>query len=400
MDEINASEDELASCLLNWIKADLSSRQEKFGSLFKLIRLQYVSVEYLLNTLRNDPLVKRNQDCRDLIDDVMHFHIKPEEIKKQPKRQGKQTTFLLTPRNSVESISMGESTTKENITQPSMHVSHASAVVLHGDKLFFFGGYPNPNNIVATTSIISFDGKNWKNEGNMNFARANASAVSIQDDIYVFCGESNGAYVNQTEKFNSGRCVGDQQKHSNYQRTHAASVAVGDNIYTIGGVFTQPTQVSHYNQQRHGVNQNAVVQVITTRINIKNGQRFDGNNLNHGRHSFGTCVLGSKIFVCAGINQTNQPINSIEVLDTTNIINNNNIPWTIVQQQIPLHLGKTSCVLIGADQMLVLGGSTDDLHCFDCTASKWKREITIGNRRKHTCNLQTATRGSKLLKLF
>nr|CAB3259452.1 kelch-like protein 12 [Phallusia mammillata] len=387
MDEINASEDELVSCLLNWTKADLSSRQEKFLSLFKLIRLQRVSVEYLVNTLRNDPLVKRNHECRDLIEEAMHFHLKPEGIEKQVKRQGKgkQATFLLTSGNSIEKISMDETTEMEEITQPPMHVSHNSAVVLHGDKLFFFGGF-NPNENVASNSIVSFDGSNWKKEGKMKYSRSNASAVSIQGDIYIFCGDGNGngGYVLQTEKFSGGRCVVDPQKQSNYQRIHATSVAMGDFVFTIGG-------------RNYSVNE------TTTRINIKDGEKFDGHKLNYRRYSFGVCVAGSKIFVCGGLDERigyiPKPVNTFEFLDTTNI--NNNTPWTIVQQHPPYQLGQTSALLFGDDQMLVLGESNDNLYCFDCTTSQWKLEIDTGEEMTNQqiiCKLGTATRGSKLFK--
>nr|CAB3259354.1 kelch-like protein 12 [Phallusia mammillata] len=277
----------------------------------------------------------------------MHFHLKPEGIEKQAKRRGQGDPFLLTPTNSIHEISMSTSMSVEEITQPIMHVSHASAVVLHGDKLFFFGGYNQDGN-AATTSIISFDGNNWKSEGNMNYARANASAVTLQEEIYVFCGESNGSYIRKTEIFSGGQCVEDQQIQSGYDRKCAATVAVGDNAFTIGGLYRYQTYTTYGNYTYIDK-----VQHNTTRIDIRNRQKFDGHNLNEGRHSFGTSMVGSKIFVCGGLNAKSQPVNSIEVLDTTNI--NNNTPWTILQQNPPCQLGQTSALLFGDDQMLVLG---------------------------------------------
>lgn len=50
------------------------------------------------------------------------------------------------------------------------------------------------------------------------------------DSVYVFCGESNRSFVNQTEKFNKGKCVADTQRNSPYNRISAGSVAVGGKL--------------------------------------------------------------------------------------------------------------------------------------------------------------------------
>nr|CAB3259570.1 kelch-like protein 12 [Phallusia mammillata] len=166
-DELNVEvEDVLFTALVNWTNHNLQARQESFLGLFSLIRLQFVTKVFLTNIIRKEKLVRDNMNCRDLVEDVLHFQIKPDTLEKQKPRSNNvyKKWFLLTPNSTVKTLQLKEDSSCDDVQTP-LHVSYQSAIVLHENKVVFCGGLSLTHN-KATTSIVSFDGEVWKGEGN------------------------------------------------------------------------------------------------------------------------------------------------------------------------------------------------------------------------------------------
>ena len=85
IEEILASDDletdeesDVFKFLLNWVGEDLKTRKDQFPRLFKLIRLQFIPINFLINTVRKNELVKQFDECRDLVEDTLASHLSPD----------------------------------------------------------------------------------------------------------------------------------------------------------------------------------------------------------------------------------------------------------------------------------------------------------------------------------
>ena len=77
-DDLETDESDVFIFLLNWVEEDLETRKDQFPRLFKLIRLQFIPINFLINTVRKNELVKQFDECRDLVEDTLAFHLSPD----------------------------------------------------------------------------------------------------------------------------------------------------------------------------------------------------------------------------------------------------------------------------------------------------------------------------------
>nr|CAB3259386.1 kelch-like protein 12 [Phallusia mammillata] len=384
------TEDVLFTALVNWTNHNLPKRQEAFPKLFGLLRLQSVTKQFLSNTVRKEKLVRDSTTCRDLVEDAMHFHIEPERFEKQQpriaQRKVNKRCYLLTPKNVVQSLQLKTSVPNSEemkglfanpqhmIVQPPFHISHLSAIVLHENKVMFFGG-AHPNNKLGTTSIISFDEQVWKLEGNLNFPRAKASAVSVKGAVYIFGGTSSKV-ENRTEMYVDGHCLHDMPKDLKNNRLLSCAVVIGGIIYLFGNneaTSYQPWQVENQFMfaPRNQFNIATTNQTSVDAINTQTNEWSIVAPLNFQRTSFTAATVGNTIYVFGGCKNNRQHFNTGEFLDTSF----DNPTWTLLPPA-PVELRTATSFLLSNEEIIVLGGRSNQLCCFSTRTHTWKDTFT------------------------
>ena len=63
--------------IIKWVNKDLDERKEDFPRLFKHVRLQFVGVDFLIESITENKLVVFFDNCRPLIEAALIFHIRP-----------------------------------------------------------------------------------------------------------------------------------------------------------------------------------------------------------------------------------------------------------------------------------------------------------------------------------
>lgn len=75
-DELNVnSEREVYEAVLAWVKHDVDSRQTLLSRLLARVRLAQLPPSYIATKVEREAVVRRDLDCRDLIDEAKNFHL-------------------------------------------------------------------------------------------------------------------------------------------------------------------------------------------------------------------------------------------------------------------------------------------------------------------------------------
>ena len=70
-DELNIrNEEQVYQAVMNWVKHDISERKSYLSQLLTHVRLPLLDTKFLVTKVGNDPLIKQDQVCRDLIDEA------------------------------------------------------------------------------------------------------------------------------------------------------------------------------------------------------------------------------------------------------------------------------------------------------------------------------------------
>jgi kelch-like protein 20 len=79
-DELNVrNEEQVFESVMKWINYNLKERKKYLSQVLEHVRLPLLSAKYLVTQVSNDPLIKQDQLCRDLIDEAKNYLLLPQE---------------------------------------------------------------------------------------------------------------------------------------------------------------------------------------------------------------------------------------------------------------------------------------------------------------------------------
>ena len=322
-------EKQVYEVVVNWVNKDLQNRKQHFPKLFKYVRLQFVPVKFVAETIRKNELVREFLDCRDLVEDAFFFHISPEMVKAEHPRlsykfEPDSVMFINASMNyqdifHVKTKSWSQKTTngwRVNI------VNNYCAVASKHSIHVFCGGVIDDQ---VTNAVVQFDGNEWKQIDSMIEARCGTAPLYYKNDLYVFGGEniwvnpfqnyghqqSSNNFVKSFEVFNSEWKIAGSLRSV---RSYACGETVNDKIFLIGG-FTINNGRRNYSKEPTS---------STDIYNVENGLWSNGPNLNVARAVFGSAVVNSIVYVLGGIGVGNSYLRNAEFLGTPSNV------WTTV----------------------------------------------------------------------
>lgn len=127
-----------------------------------------------------------------------------------------------------------------------------SAVVSYNSKIYVLGGFNNEGTVVGTTQIYDIETNSWSNGDPMPNARANHSAVVIDGKIYVSRGTTGNYNATWTVAgapaytliYNIASNSWSYTTNSDPAYSNASAVAVNDIMYILGGKSAYATPVN------------------------------------------------------------------------------------------------------------------------------------------------------------
>ncbi|XP_076447771.1 kelch-like protein 12 isoform X2 [Babylonia areolata] len=365
MDEVEAlvksdhlqvnSEEPVYHAVLDWVKHDEKNRLFWLPSLLRFVRLPLLSACFITDVIDNEPLIKGNHACRDLVDEAKRFHLRP-DLRSQMNgpctspRFGTDDQLVVvggfgSHQNLVDVVEKYDPkshtwTRLPNLSRRRRYVSAASL----GGRLYVMGGYDGHSRLnLAECLDLTQTQLSWNPIAQMHHRRGLACVCVYKDGIYM-CGGFDGhtrhtsmeRYDPKADKWTmlSGMAVG---------REGAGLVVAGDMIYCIGGydgislldsaerydpVSEQWSSIPCMTIQRSGAGVAVVNEVIyvcggydgndhLSSVESYNTQTNHWTTLHHmvvPRCYVGACVLRGQLMVVAGYDG-NTLLNTVEVYD-------------------------------------------------------------------------------------
>ncbi|XP_076813176.1 kelch-like protein 12 isoform X2 [Clavelina lepadiformis] len=329
-DEITvAYESNVFEAVTTWVKYDAENRKKYFLQLFKHVRLQLVSLDYISDKVRTETLVRESPECRDLVEDAFHVYVNPQRFELQTVRKGEMKSdakvgFLLCFGGCYLCMYNISDQIWTTWTLPSnFNLTFTTAVSL-GTCTYFCGGMDNNQ---PTNRVLISNGSIFKPIAPMNIARINASAASVCGNILVFGGElstlhtfstghTDASFHKITDDFEIYEPDKKQWKVGGNllsgPRTEAATVVVKERVYLLGGYNSIQEQV-YPSIPRRVKRACKLVDVYEHSTNSWTSAR----QMNHMRASFGAAALDNRIYCVGGYQDSNTQVATSEFFEVT-----------------------------------------------------------------------------------
>lgn len=265
-DELNVKQEEqVYQAVMNWTAFNISERKPFLGQLMCHVRLPLLDTKFLVTKVGNDPLIKQDQTCRDLIDEAKDYHLLPLD---RSSMQGPRTK----PRKPFLMI----------------------------EVLFAVGGWCSGD---AISSVEMYDPQGasngeWKIVTAMSKRRCGVGVAVLNEHIYAIGGHDGQSYLNSVERYDP---LTNQWNSTDVQPTSSCRTSVGvavldDTIYAVGG--------------QDGVSCLSFVE----KYDVVSNRWSRVASMSTRRLGVAVCVLDSKLYAIGGSDGVS-PLNSVERYD-------------------------------------------------------------------------------------
>jgi len=200
-DELNIrNEEQVYQAVMNWVKHDIGERKQYLSQLLTHVRLPLLDTKFLVTKVGNDPLIKQDQTCRDLIDEAKDYQLLPQE------------------RSLNQSVR----------TKP-------RKPVITGEVLFAVGGWCSGDAISSAEMFDPQTSNEWRTVAPMSKRRCGVGVGVLNQQIYAIGGHDGQSYLNTVERFDPIT----NQWHSDVAptttRTSVGVAVLEDFLYAVGG---------------------------------------------------------------------------------------------------------------------------------------------------------------------
>uniref|UniRef100_A0A2I3T344 Kelch-like protein 20 n=1 Tax=Pan troglodytes TaxID=9598 RepID=A0A2I3T344_PANTR len=200
-DELNVrSEEQVFNAVMAWVKYSIQERRPQLPQVLQHVRLPLLSPKFLVGTVGSDPLIKSDEECRDLVDEAKNYLLLPQE---RPLMQGPRTR----PRKPIRC----------------------------GEVLFAVGGWCSGD---AISSVERYDPQTneWRMVASMSKRRCGVGVSVLDDLLYAVGGHDGSSYLNSVERYDpkTNQWSSDVAPTSTC-RTSVGVAVLGGFLYAVGG---------------------------------------------------------------------------------------------------------------------------------------------------------------------
>ncbi|XP_064334066.1 kelch-like protein 20 isoform X1 [Camelus dromedarius] len=215
-DELNVrSEEQVFNAVMAWVKYSIQERRPQLPQVLQHVRLPLLSPKFLVGTVGSDPLIKSDEECRDLVDEAKNYLLLPQE---RPLMQGPRTR----PRKPIrcgEVLFAVQEAGKSKIKVPED----------------FVGGWCSGD---AISSVERYDPQTneWRMVASMSKRRCGVGVSVLDDLLYAVGGHDGSSYLNSVERYDpkTNQWSSDVAPTSTC-RTSVGVAVLGGFLYAVGG---------------------------------------------------------------------------------------------------------------------------------------------------------------------
>lgn len=200
-EELNVrSEETVFQAAMAWIRHDLPNRRQLLPRVLEHVRLPLCPAKFLVSVVSEDPLIKADAQCRDLVDEAKNYLLLPLE---RPNMQGPRT--------------------------------RSRKPVRYGEVLYAVGGWCSGD---AIASVERMDGRTgeWRCVAPMSKRRCGVGVAVLDNLLYAVGGHDGQSYLNSVERYDpaTNQWSSDIAPTSTC-RTSVGVAVLGGLLYAIGG---------------------------------------------------------------------------------------------------------------------------------------------------------------------
>ena len=334
-DKLNVfSEKSVYDFIVSWTSHDIDMRRAYFPDLFKLVRLQHITIEIVWSEIRQNELVNLFVESRRLVDEKLSSVFSSSAcIETQTQRLGAKHDLLLQFSLNESLVVVYNVNTKRKTTYRKSMLNLNSTIKITTDCAiatkypvsFMCGGS------FDSKTVVKFDGRNWIKQPDINKGRCGAAATFFNNHLYVFGGQDGcfsysnflKSYEIFTDCWNSYELLG-------LGRSYFGAHTINDKIYLIGGFKKKNSNSFPYR----------LVSNISNIFCPNKQSLTEVSPMTTARAAFASAVHESSIYVCGGMDQDGESLSSMEYLETTNHV------WTVLrfEDSLKAPIG-SSCVV-------------------------------------------------------
>ena len=189
-----SNEENVCDAVFRWLEKD-ESRISFLADVFQQLRLQLVSLQYLLEKVDFNPFVRNSQTCTDMVKHALDYHLYPErrEMYNIPLRNGSKMEVIIligkTPQGREQKlieVFCYNPAERQWYTMPPLpsNIGRYFASCIYGDYIYVSGGTERP---IACLKL-HIGRRDWIHCRSMNFGRLRHAMVSERNSVYVIGG--------------------------------------------------------------------------------------------------------------------------------------------------------------------------------------------------------------------
>ncbi|CAL4174371.1 unnamed protein product, partial [Meganyctiphanes norvegica] len=240
------SEEKVFECVMSWVGAELSSREQQLAELMEYVRLPLLSQDYLIQRVEEEPLLKHDTQCKDYLIEAMKFHLLKGEQKalfKSPRTKPRQPVGLpkvllvvggQAPKaiRSVECYDFKDERWFPVAEMPTRRCRCGIAVI--NSKVYAVGGF-NGSLRVRTVDMYDPARDAWSSCASMEARRSTLGVATLNGCIYAVGGFDGSTGLNSAEMYDSKTFEWRMIAPMSTRRSSVGVGVVNGFLYAVGG---------------------------------------------------------------------------------------------------------------------------------------------------------------------
>ncbi|KAG8436686.1 hypothetical protein GDO86_007685 [Hymenochirus boettgeri] len=258
-DELNVrSEEQVFNAVMAWVKYSIQERRPQLPQVLQHVRLPLLSPKFLVGTVGSDPLIKSDEECRDLVDEAKNYLLLPQE---RPLMQGPNQTSQtysmcgrLVEGDAISSVERYDPQTNEWRMVASMSKRRCGVgVSVLDDLLYAVGGHDGSSYL---NSVERYDPKTnqWSSDvAPTSTCRTSVGVAVLGGYLYAVGGQDGVSCLNIVERYDPKENKWTRVASMSTRRLGVAVAVLGGFLYAVGGSDgTSPLNtVERYNPQEN-----------------------------------------------------------------------------------------------------------------------------------------------------
>ncbi|KAM6915899.1 kelch-like protein 10 [Xenentodon cancila] len=344
-DELNARQESVVfEAILRWIGYAPEERRGHLATLLHRVRLLLMPIEYLVETVSKDDLVKKNLDCVNMVINTMKTLRK--SSMRRPLTRVRLPADVLLAISCFEDYLPNDKIKLYNVRTDRWITVHkndrvfpefCSCVYLNG-SIYCIGGC-DKKLYLSSVQKFNLATQTWKEVGSMHVARCYVSLAVLNGFVYAIGGCNEYETLKSAERFepdtNQWTLIAPMQE----QRADAGAAALHSKLYIFGGFVAETPLVTAECYNPDADQWTLITPMETARaaagVVCYNGQiyvagGYDGTShvstvsaydpiskswrtaahMFHARSNFGIAVLEEQLYVVGGFQNENSPLRS------------------------------------------------------------------------------------------